>query len=54
MGTLIATYAVALAGVGGYAAWLTVAIRRQKRQLDSLQKRAGSKPDDLSSVAKGV
>jgi hypothetical protein len=50
MGTLIATYAIAIAGVSAYAAWLTVDIRRQKQRLDAMQKRAGNKPDDLPNL----
>jgi hypothetical protein len=52
MGTLIATYAIAIASVSGYAAWLSIGIRRQKLRLDAWQKHAGNEPDDLRNRTK--
>jgi hypothetical protein len=52
MGTLIATYAAALAGMIGYAAWFIVATWRHLQRLEELQKLAGSEPDDFRAVTK--
>jgi hypothetical protein len=53
MGTLLATYVLALAGAGIYAAWLILAAKRLAGRTERMNSLLGQSPDfaDRSQVA---